>query len=213
MPYGLYRKQGLCIQLCARACAYVHQAVCVVWCIQQVVCVMRVCIRQCLYRVRGGTVGAVAPYGLLCTAGQGCVQQAAWAECMQSVWCCRRLEVGDSLPPRTRIPAQGWWPARAARQRWMWSLRNYPSAGQGREPGRDPTQALGLSPSSVSLPTLSPGSLSPVPTWPCCLLVTDQETTHSGHRGPGIQVPAWHAWSCPLRWGQALGRPAVRPVG
>lgn len=80
----------------------------------------------------------------------------------------------DSLPPGPhRIPAQGWWLARAARQRWTWGrvvslshsqcLRNYPSAGWGEgAPERDPPQALGLSPPRL-LPALSPGSFHPSP--------------------------------------------------
>lgn len=72
VPYGLYRKQGLCIQLCARACAYVHQAVCVVWCIQQVVCVMP-CVHQTVFVWgAGGTVGAVRLMGCCVQRGKGC---------------------------------------------------------------------------------------------------------------------------------------------
>ena len=170
----------------------------------------RVCIRQCLYGARAEQQVVCTLWAVVYSGGRG-VQQAAWAQCVQSVWCCRRPEMLDSLPPGPhRIPAQGWWPARAARQRWMWGrvvsmsccqcLINYPSAGQGEGHQGGILPRPWDSPLRLLSP-LSPGSLSPVPTWPCCLLVADQDHTTPGHRGPGIQVPAWRAWSCPLRWG------------
>lgn len=82
----------------------------------------------------------------------------------------------------------------------------------GGEPGRDPTQALGLSPLRL-LPTLSPGSLSPVPTWPCCLLVTDQDHTTQATEAQESRCPHGTPGLALFVEDRLWGRPAVRPVG
>lgn len=69
----------------------------------------------------------------------------------------------DSLPPGPhRIPAQGWWLARAAGQEMDLGQSGQPEKLSFSRPGegapeRDPLQTLGLSPPRL-LPALSPGS-------------------------------------------------------
>ena len=104
VPYGLYRKQGLCIRLCV--CA--RERVLVHTCIRQCVCGVvytaggvrhAVCASDSVYMGRGLNSRWCARYGLLCTAGEGvyskqpgpsvCSQSGAaggqrcWTHCLQ----------------------------------------------------------------------------------------------------------------------------------
>ena len=122
----------------------------------------------------------------------------------------------DSLPlgPH-RIPAQGWWLARAAGQRWTWgrvvSLRNYPSAGRGGGTREGSSPDLGTL-SSSSPPGTEPRLLSPVPTWPWCLL-TDQDHTTQATEAQESRCPRGAPGLAPFMGHRLWGRPAVGPVG
>lgn len=87
VPYGLYRKRGLCIQLCV--CARVR--VLVRTCIRQCVCGVvytaggvrhAVCASDSVYMGCGLNSRWCACYGLLCTAGEGvCSKQPGPSVC------------------------------------------------------------------------------------------------------------------------------------
>ena len=119
--------KAVCVR-CALWCYSLRGCVCLMGCTysrgraSDCVCVcVRTHIRQCVWGVVC-TAGGVHLMTCVCGGGRG-VQQADWAECVRSVWCCGRPEMlclGSLSPGPHRIPARSCRSARTAGQRRTW---------------------------------------------------------------------------------------------